>query len=96
MIAAIHKALCAHWPNIGVLVNGAVAQAESGQTSRAMSMLDALDPALVERYPAYWVARARVHALAGDAARAKLARTRAAGLTHAPAVRAYLLGDCVL
>jgi RNA polymerase sigma-70 factor (ECF subfamily) len=77
-------------PTAGVLVARAAAMAEAGQPQAALRELDALAGPLGQYQP-WWATRAHVLARLGEGEAARKARSRAAGLTEDPAVRAWLL-----
>jgi RNA polymerase sigma-70 factor (ECF subfamily) len=91
-LVALYDALAALAPSAGVLVARAAALAEAGFAREAVSALDTLAGDLAQHQP-WWATRAHVLARLGDAAGARAAAERAAGLSRDPAVRAFLLGD---
>lgn len=76
-------------PTTGVLVARAVACAENGDLQAGLDQLDAVTGAT--GYQPWWAARARICWLAGDADAAWAAARTAAGLSHDPSVRRFLL-----
>lgn len=76
-------------PSTGAAVARAVALAEAGNSRAALAQLAALPEC--ETYQPWWVARARVLWLSGDAEEANGAAAQAAALSADPAVRMFLL-----
>lgn len=90
-IAALHDALVAQAPTVGVLVARAAAIAAAGQPGQGLAYLDELPAGTVAAYQPYWAVRAHLLAGLGRAQEAQVAYDRALGLTEDPAVRAFLL-----
>ncbi len=67
-----------------MLVARAVALAESGEVDAALSQLEAITDA--EAYQPWWAARARTLWLSGDEVAARVAASRAAGLSSDPGI----------
>jgi RNA polymerase sigma-70 factor (ECF subfamily) len=91
IIEAIYRALVTNWPSTGARMGHAVALAEVGRLDEATSVLEAIPESGVAAHSPYFSARGHVLALAGKQAAAGQAFRRAAGLTEAEAVRAWLL-----
>jgi RNA polymerase sigma-70 factor (ECF subfamily) len=91
-LATLYELLVQHTDGIGARIGRAVVVAERGDAARALADLDALAPDRVARHQPYWVARARVAALAGRAEDAAASLATALSLTEDPAVRAHLEG----
>ena len=85
----LYEMLARFAPTTGVFVARAAAIAEDGDPAAAISLLDGIAEAAA--YQPWWATMARARWLAGDAAAAAAAATRAAGLTADPSVRAFLL-----
>jgi predicted RNA polymerase sigma factor len=88
-LVQLYDVLARFAPTAGVLVACAVALAEHGATDVALSQLDAIGGA--QSYQPWWAARARILWLRGDAAAAREAASRAAGLSSDPGIRRFLL-----
>lgn len=93
-IASLYEQLLQMAPGIGACVGHAVAVAEAGEVPRALALLDALPDAIpspdIESYQPWWIARAHVLRLARQMEAARVATTRAIGLTEDPRVREFL------
>jgi RNA polymerase sigma-70 factor (ECF subfamily) len=89
-LLALYDLLAGLSPTAGVLVARAAAMAEAGQPQAALRELDAMAASLGQYQP-WWATRAHVLARLGEDEAARVARSRAAGLTEDPAVRAWLL-----
>jgi len=76
--------------SLGARIGRAVVLAEDGQPAAALEELDALPRDRVARYQPWWVARARVAALAGDDALRRECLRHAISLTDDPAVKDFL------
>ncbi|GLK79001.1 RNA polymerase sigma factor [Methylopila turkensis] len=87
----LYDVLARFAPTTGVLVSRAVTLAENGDADAALSQLDAISGA--ETYQPWWAARARILWLSGQAAAAREAAWRAAGLSSDPGVRRFLLAE---
>lgn len=90
-IAQLYGVLVQHHANLGARVGQAVAQAEAGEPTAAVALLDAL-PLAAAGYAPYWVARAHVLGLAGAPGR-QAALQRAIGLTDDPRLRDFLVAQ---
>lgn len=88
-IAGLYDALAATGAR-GVLVSRAMAHAEAFGTEAGLAALAQVSEDSVRSYQPYWVARATLHARAGDRSAADGAYTMALGLTESPALRAHL------
>jgi RNA polymerase sigma-70 factor (ECF subfamily) len=93
-IAHLYRGLRHIGPTVGAAIAEAVALAEAGLPARAAEQLDAIDAARVRDHLPYWVARARVAELSGEAATARDHYARAAGLATDASIRSHLL-ECV-
>lgn len=91
-IVTLYRHLLRIAPTVGAQVGHAVATGEAGDPVQGLALLDRIDTASIDRYQPYWVARAHLLALTGEAGASRVAATRAIGLTLQPAVRAYLQG----
>jgi RNA polymerase sigma-70 factor, ECF subfamily len=78
-------------PSIGAAVARAAALAAAGAAPAALAALDELAARCRDHQP-WWATRADALAASGDRAAAHAAALRAAGLSHDPAERAFLLG----
>jgi RNA polymerase sigma-70 factor (ECF subfamily) len=89
-IAHLYGALARLTPTVGTSVAEAVAHVELGDLDRARALLDAIAPAMRDRYQPYWVARAHLafREQAIDLGRAAL--DRALELTRDPAIASHL------
>lgn len=92
-LVTLYDLLARHAPTLGNLVARAAARGEAGRAADGLAMLDALPPERIAAYQPYWVTRAHLLALDGQGAAARVARTRAIGLTEDPALRAYLMRE---
>ena len=88
-LVKLYDILATFAPTVGVLVARAVALAEDGAAEEGLRRIDALDG--VADYQPAWAARARIRWIAGDADGAWAAAQAAAGLSHDPSVRRFLL-----
>ena len=88
-LARLYDVLVGFTPTIGARVARAVAHAENGATAAALQQLESIDNAAA--YQPWWAARARACWLAGRADDAWVAARTAAGLSHDPSVRRFLL-----
>ncbi len=79
-------------PSIGAAVAQAAAFTAAGAAPAALAALDALAERCGDHQP-WWATRARVLAVLGDADAAREAASRAAGLSHDPAIRRFLLSQ---
>lgn len=91
-IDTLYSGLLTVAPSIGATVGAASAITETGDTTRALDLLNGLPEEAISSYQPYWVCRARVLRAAGASDEARAAQSRAIGLTTSPAVREYLLG----
>lgn len=89
-LRTLYDLLVVQSDSIGARIGRAVVMAEAGDPAAALAELDALEPSRVARHQPWWVARARVAALAGDRGGAVASLRTAIDLTDDPAVRAYL------
>jgi RNA polymerase sigma-70 factor (ECF subfamily) len=89
-LRTLYDLLVSRTDSIGARIGRAVVMAESGAAALALAELDALDRKRVELHQPFWVARARVLALAGRGGDAASALLKAVELTDDPAVQAYL------
>jgi RNA polymerase sigma-70 factor (ECF subfamily) len=76
--------------SLGAHIGHAAVQAEAGEHAAAMKMLEALPKDRVARHQPWWVARARVAALAGNIPIQAESLQSAIDLTEDSAVRAFL------
>jgi RNA polymerase sigma-70 factor (ECF subfamily) len=76
--------------SLGAHIGHAVVQAEAGEHTDAMNMLDALPRERVAGHQPWWVARARVAELAGNIPLQRASLQRAIHLTEDSAVKAFL------
>jgi len=90
-IAVLYDGLVSISPTVGVLVGRAAAIGEAAGPTAGLHALEALPASRITTYQPYWALRATLLARAGEAAAAREAYQRAAGLTDDPAVRAFLL-----
>ena len=88
-LVKLYDVLATFAPTVGVLVARAVALAEDGRPADGLRQIDALEG--VADYQPAWAARARILWLAGNPDAAGIAAQTAAGLSHDPAVRRFLL-----
>ncbi|MDZ4051968.1 MAG: RNA polymerase subunit sigma-24, partial [Phenylobacterium sp.] len=88
-LAGLYDLLAGLAPTTGVLVARAVAHAENNDPAGALAQLDQITGA--GAYQPWWAARARACWLAGDETAAWAAAQTAAGLSHDPSVRRFLL-----
>jgi RNA polymerase sigma-70 factor, ECF subfamily len=80
-------------PTLGAAVGHGVAQGEAHGAAAGLQCLDDIEktePARVESYQPFWVARAYLLAKSGDATGARTTYVRALGLTHAAPTRIFL------
>ena len=91
-ISALYGGLLALAPSVGATVGAASALVETGESDRALDLLDSLPPSAVTNYQPYWVCRSHVLRALGASPEAHSAMARAVGLTSDPAVRSFLLG----
>jgi RNA polymerase sigma-70 factor (ECF subfamily) len=89
---ALYDALLAYAPTAGALVSRAAALAEAAGPEAGLAAADAVPAGLARDYQPWWALRAHLLARLGRDDEARAAYERAAGLTQAPAVRAFLLG----
>jgi RNA polymerase sigma-70 factor (ECF subfamily) len=91
-LATLYRLLVAHCPTVGARVGQAAARLDAAEVSEAMQLLDGLHGAPeVAAYQPYWVTRSRTLRAAGRHDEARGALQTAVGLTHDPALRAYLV-----
>ncbi|QLF71412.1 RNA polymerase subunit sigma-70 [Peteryoungia desertarenae] len=91
----LYDMLVAQTGSLGAQIGRAVIWAEAGDTQAAADALDALPPDRVATHQPWWVARARVAALAGDTVRQKDSLRRAIDLAEDAAVRTFLMDQYV-
>ena len=89
-MVALYDGLIALRPSTGARVSRACAVAEAEGPGAGLRALDSIAAKDVDNYQAYWAARAHLLGRNGQAAEARLAYARAAGLSASPAVRAWL------
>ncbi|QYK42661.1 MAG: RNA polymerase subunit sigma-70 [Paracoccaceae bacterium] len=89
-ITALYRGLVALHPTIGARVGLAGALADAGDSSAALAVLDAADPAFAQSYQPWWAVRAHALSRTGDPALAAEAYARAMALTADPAMRRFL------
>lgn len=89
-LRALYELLVQQTGGLGARIGHAVVLAEAGDPQTAAKMLDALPPDRVALHQPWWVARARIAALAGDPARQRDTLRRAIELTEDAAVRTFL------
>jgi RNA polymerase sigma-70 factor, ECF subfamily len=89
-IAELYALLVAQTGGIGARIGHAVAVSETGDTARALTLLDALPVASVVSHQPYWAARTHLLERACRSAEAASARERAMGLTADERVRRFL------
>lgn len=93
-VVALYDVLLALTRSPVVLLNRAVALAETEGAQAALASLDTIaDDRRMAQYQPYWAARGHLAARAGDKAQAHEALTLAIGLTSEDAVRHYLLAQ---
>lgn len=88
-LACLYDVLADFAPTTGVRVARAVAHAENGDPTAALSQLDRIEGAV--SYQPWWAARARICWLGGATETAWAAARTAAGLSNDPSVRRFLL-----
>lgn len=91
-ILQLYEGLLRIAPGIGAEVGRAVALAQTGESLRALSLLDELASERTAAYQPYWASRAHTLRLLGRNAEAANAFERAASLTDDPALKKHLLG----
>lgn len=89
-LVALYEGLLALRPSIGAHVSHACAVANAAGPADGLRALDAFAQGDVANYQPYWAARAYLLGQTGNAAEARQAYARAAGLSTSGAVRAYL------
>lgn len=89
-LRTLYDLLVEHSDSIGARIGRAVVIAEAGDPQAALAELAQLRSEVVRRHQPFFVARARVAALAGDLELAETSMTQAIALSEDPAVRAYL------
>lgn len=89
----LYGLLAQHAPGTGVAVAQAAMLLEAGDTPAAEAALAALPEGEVAAYQPFWVARARLLRMQGDAAGAAAAAERAVALTQDPALRDFLAAE---
>lgn len=87
-VAALYRWLGQVAPSLGAAVAEAAALGMAGRAAEGLALLDTLGAP--ETYQPWWAARADLLARAGQAAAAREAYDRAAGLSEDAAVRAFL------
>jgi RNA polymerase sigma-70 factor (ECF subfamily) len=91
-VAALYDALLAYAPTAGALVARAAALGEAEGAEAGLAACDAVPAGIARDYQPWWALRAHLLARLARHGEARAAYERAAGLTQAPAVRAFLLG----
>ena len=89
-LRALYDLLVDQTGSLGAQIGRAVVMAEAGEPVAAMAALEALPQDRVATHQPWWVARARLAKLAGDAALHASALQQAIALTRDSAVRAFL------
>ncbi|MGO4389795.1 RNA polymerase sigma factor [Variovorax sp. M-6] len=89
-LVALYDGLIALRPSTGAQVGRACAVAEAETPAAGLRALDAMAPVEVANYQPFWAARAHLLGRSGQAAAARQAYARAAGLSTSPAIRAWL------
>lgn len=92
-LRTLYDLLVSQSESLGARIGRAVVIAEAGEADLALAQLDALPAARVRLHQPFWVARARVAALAGRQGEAAAALNTAVALTDDPAVRDFLMGQ---
>ncbi len=90
-LGALYDLLVERTGSLGARIGRAVVQAEAGDPGAAMNELELLPQDRVASHQPWWVARARVAALAGDGTLQKYCLRRAIELTEDNAVKAFLI-----
>lgn len=93
-LRALYELLVRQTGSLGARIGHAVVLAEAGDPQAAAEMLDALPQDRIAHHQPWWVARARVAALAGDPAGQGDALRRAIELTEDAAVKNFLEEQC--
>lgn len=86
----LYDMLAVFGDSMGAAISRAVVTAESGEAERALSALEAIDPARVRHHQPYWVALSFVMETLGRQDEARDALKTAIALTSDEAVRIYL------
>lgn len=89
---ALYDALLDYAPTVGALVNRAAAIGEAHGAGAGLVASDTVPADAVRDYQPWWALRAHLLTRLGRHREADTAYRRAAGLTRAPTVRAFLLG----
>jgi RNA polymerase sigma-70 factor (ECF subfamily) len=89
-IVLLYEGLVQIAPGIGSLVGRAVALAQAGKLAAGFAALDEIPAERIVSYQPYWAARGHLLQLLNRKDEALKAFTRAASLTHDPALREYL------
>lgn len=89
-LRVLYDLLLSKAPSIGVAVARAAALLDAGDISAAQTAFAALEAEQVAGYQPYWVTRARLAELTGDARAKHTFLERALGLTESLAVRRFL------
>jgi RNA polymerase sigma-70 factor (ECF subfamily) len=90
-IAVLYRGLLEIAPSVGAVIGAASALIETGERDDAARLLDSLPAEAVRTHQPYWVCRARLARVSGDAVTARRAAEMAIGLTSDPAIRGYLV-----
>lgn len=93
-LRALYDLLVEQTGSLGAQIGRAVVIAESGDPASALDALNALPGERMAGHQPWWVARARVLALAGNPGDQAAALRRAIALTEAGAVRDFLRDQC--
>lgn len=89
-LRTLYDLLVAQTGSLGAQIGRSVVMAEAGDPAAALAALDALPQERVSHHQPWWVARARVAALARNPALQQHALRRAIDLTEDAAVRSFL------
>lgn len=91
-IAELYRQINTYYPTQGSQVAGAVALGEAGQVAAGLQQLDAMDVSLTKGFQPWWVARAHLLGLSGDASLelADRAYQNAIGLTSQRPLKMHL------
>jgi RNA polymerase sigma-70 factor (ECF subfamily) len=90
-VAGLYEALLAYAPTVGALVGRAAAVAEARGALDGLVASELVPASVARTYQPWWALRAHLLARLGRHDEARAAYAQAAGLTQAPAVRAFLL-----
>lgn len=92
-VASLYEQLRQMAPTLGSHVGHLVALAKAGDLAQARALLAEADGTRLMHYQPYWVARFHIEQQEGRAAEARRSLEQAIGLTVAPSVRRFLLGE---